>query len=262
MAVRLSPAAQRDPHPRPNGCWVAQFTLTFTTSFARADVNSDFLLFMPATAPDLRQVMSYYQETHHINPEGDVLLSDDTIYGLGIYFLHSLFGSIFLVARTPPLSASAHAESFDSLDMAAPAEDAFSTASQTLPPRYDSGDLSASVGAEQMVLIQNVASVLIGCFPDIEYFVAGGIAGIGTLPRECCRNAKAYLALTCSLSYIDRTSRSPQSLPHRPDQRHQRSGTRCQDWTYRPSGHGRVASTGRSYERALAGWRYAQSVRG
>lgn len=168
-------------------CW--DEALTFTTfvlpNGALADVKRDFLLFMPATAPNLREVMSYYQETHHINPEGDVSISDDTIYGLGIHFLHSLFGSIFLVATTPPLSASVFAESFDSLDMAASAEDALSTASQSLPPRYDVGELSAAVSAEQKALAQNVASVLIGCFPDIEYFVAGGIAGIGKSPHEC-----------------------------------------------------------------------------
>lgn len=122
--------------------------------------------------------MSYYQATHHINPEGDVLISDDTINGLGIHFLHSLFGSLFLIARTPPLSASAFVKSLDSLDMAVPATDA-----QTLPPRYEIRDLSASATVEQTPSIQNVASVLIGCFPDIEYFVAGGIAGIGKLPQ-------------------------------------------------------------------------------
>jgi solute carrier family 25 phosphate transporter 23/24/25/41 len=189
----VSTCSAAPPTSAPNGCWAGPFT--FTTSYARADFDSDFLLFIPATAPDLRQVMSYYQETHHINPEGDVLLSDDTISGLGIHFLHSLFGSIFLVARTPPFSASAHAESFDSLDMAAPAEDAFPTASQTLPPRYDSGDLSASVRAEQKVLVHDIASVLIGCFPDIEYFVAGGIAGIGMLPRGLCTQRKS---LSCT----------------------------------------------------------------
>lgn len=142
---------------------------------------SDFLLFTPGTSPNLHEVMSYYQATHHINPEGDVLLSDDTIYGLGIHFLHSLFGSIFLVARTPPLSASAFTDVLDSLDMAVPATDA-----QTLPPRYDAGDLSAAAAAELKSPVPSVASVLIGCFPDIEYFVAGGIAGIGKLPLRCC----------------------------------------------------------------------------
>lgn len=127
--------------------------------------------------------MSYYQATHHINPEGDVTLSDDTIHGLGIHFLHSLFGSLFLVARTRPLSTSA---SLSSLDMAVPAEDPLSTASQTLPPRYNVGDLSVSADVEEKALANNVATVLIGCFPDIEYFVAGGIAGIGKLPHDCC----------------------------------------------------------------------------
>ncbi|KAL1607804.1 hypothetical protein SLS60_002742 [Paraconiothyrium brasiliense] len=164
--------------------------------FSEVDVNNDgaisfeewrdFLLFMPATAPNLHEVMSYYQETQHINPEGDVLISDDTINGL---------------ARTPPLPASAFAGSFDSLDMAAPSEDAFSAVSQTLPPRYDVKDLSAAVGAEQKALLHNVASVLIGCFPDIEYFVAGGIAGIvsrtSTAPLD---RLKVYLIAQTSVT--------------------------------------------------------------
>ncbi|KAK3204111.1 hypothetical protein GRF29_106g1711225 [Pseudopithomyces chartarum] len=75
--------------------------------------------------------------------------------------------------RTPPLSASAYTKSLDSLDMAVPAADA-----QTLPPRYDTGDLSAAAAAELEPPVLSVASVLIGCLPDIEYFVAGGIAGI------------------------------------------------------------------------------------
>ncbi|KAF1968355.1 calcium dependent mitochondrial carrier protein-like protein [Bimuria novae-zelandiae CBS 107.79] len=151
--------------------------------FSEVDTNNDghisfeewrdFLLFTPGISPNLHEVMSYYQATHHINPEGDVLISDDTIYGLGIHFLHSLFGSIFLVAKTPPLSASVFVDSLNPLDMAVPAEYA-----QTLPPRYHAGDLSASAGVEQKPLVHSVASVLIGCFPDIEYFVAGGIAGI------------------------------------------------------------------------------------
>lgn len=154
--------------------------LTFTFRTPHSYGSRDFLLFMPATVPNLREVMSYYKATHHINPEGDVTLSDDTIYGLGIQFLHSLFGSIFIVARTPPLSSS---DSFESYAMALPAKE---TASQTLPPRYDVEHLPAPISEDQKVLVKSVASVLIGCFPDIEYFVAGGIAGIGKLPLNCC----------------------------------------------------------------------------
>ncbi|KAJ4296455.1 hypothetical protein N0V90_006500 [Kalmusia sp. IMI 367209] len=179
--------------------------------FSEVDANNDgtisfeewrdFLLFIPATAPNLREVMTYYQATHHINPEGDVTLSDDTISGLGITFLHSLFGSLFLIARTPPLSASAFNDSFESLDMALPAEDALSSTSQTLPPRYDVENLPVPITEEQKALVQNVASVLIGCFPDIEYFVAGGIAGIvsrtSTAPLD---RLKVYLIAQTSVT--------------------------------------------------------------
>jgi len=123
--------------------------------------------------------MTYYQATHHINPEGDVQISDENVSRLGIDFLHSFFGSLFLIAKSPPLSASLSGDSQQSLDMASPAEVSRATALQTLPPRYDTEDLSVSPVEEQKGSHQNVASVLIGCFPDIEYFVAGGIAGIG-----------------------------------------------------------------------------------
>ena len=184
-----------------------------------------------------------------------MLISDDTIYGLGIHFLHSLFGSIFLIARTPPLSASAFVEPLDSLDMVVPAADV-----QTLPPRYDIGDLSASAAAEQSPSIQNVASVLIGCFPDIEYFVAGGIAGIGKYSDIALCDSQAHRALTCSLSYLDSTSRPSQGLPYCADQCHQKNRCGCEVWQYFSSCHKCLASSCRCYKRALAGRWYAQSV--
>lgn len=114
-----------------------------------------------------------------MNPEGDVLISDDTIQGLGTTqrFLHFLFGSLFLVARTPPYS------SFPS-DYNAPLEMASSPApslaiSQTLPPRSEGVEkLDAPPAEVPTGLLESLGTVLIACVPHTGYFVAGGIAGI------------------------------------------------------------------------------------
>lgn len=140
---------------------------------------SDFLLFIPAGAPNLRAVLTYFQASTHINPEGDVLISDDTIHGLGIAqkFLHALFGSIFLIARTPPHS-SPSSDYIESFQMVSPAEASRSAVSQTLPPRYDVEDLHVPIAEAQKGLIEGFKSVLIACVPNPGYFVAGGVAGI------------------------------------------------------------------------------------
>ncbi|KAF2447570.1 calcium dependent mitochondrial carrier protein-like protein [Karstenula rhodostoma CBS 690.94] len=79
--------------------------------FSEVDANNDgaisfeewrdFLLFMPATAPNLHHVMSYYQGTHHVNPEGDVLLSDDTIYGLEYFVAGGIAGIVSRTSTAP-----------------------------------------------------------------------------------------------------------------------------------------------------------------
>lgn len=54
------------------------------------NVHRDFLLFIPSTEPGLREVMTYFSAQLKVNPEGDVLISDDTIQGLGIYIRNLL----------------------------------------------------------------------------------------------------------------------------------------------------------------------------
>ncbi|KAF2842140.1 calcium dependent mitochondrial carrier protein-like protein [Patellaria atrata CBS 101060] len=80
--------------------------------FAEIDTNNDgtisfeewrdFLLFIPASAPNLEAVMSYFSSTVKVNPEGDVLISDDTIEGLG-YFLAGGISGIVSRTSTAPL---------------------------------------------------------------------------------------------------------------------------------------------------------------
>lgn len=145
--------------------------------------------------------MTYFQATHHINPEGDVLISDDTIQGLGIaqQFLQSLFGSLFLVARTRPQSfhSSHHLEFAGTASSEVP----HYTVSQTLPPRSDIEDHDAPVAEMQKGLSQSFKSVLIACVPNPGYFVAGGVAGIvsrtSTAPLD---RLKVYLIAQTSVT--------------------------------------------------------------
>ncbi|TWU75653.1 hypothetical protein ED733_007179 [Metarhizium rileyi] len=70
----------------------------------------NFLLFMPAHEHDsqLQAVLSYYDSVVNVTPEGDSLVSDETLEGLGTDELssgslfHSLFGSLVRVASPLP----------------------------------------------------------------------------------------------------------------------------------------------------------------
>ncbi|KAF2267081.1 calcium dependent mitochondrial carrier protein-like protein [Lojkania enalia] len=158
----------------------------------------DFLLFMPATAPNLRAVMTYFSATMKMNAEGDVDVQiDDTFEGLGTDFLHAFFGSLFLIARTPPSSlfSSEPPPALEMSQVAVP-----SAVSQTLPPRPDIQDFRAPIVEARKSLWQSFKSVLIGCVPNPGYFVAGGVAGIvsrtSTAPLD---RLKVYLIAQTSV---------------------------------------------------------------
>lgn len=70
----------------------------------------DFLLFMPARehGSQLKAMLSFYDSVTHVTPEGDSLVSEDTLQGTGTAgtstfrsLLHSLFGSMLRVAFPP-----------------------------------------------------------------------------------------------------------------------------------------------------------------
>lgn len=143
------------------------------------DIHRDFLLFIPVSAPNLHAVMSYFSATMKVNPEGDVLISDDTIQSLGTAqrFLQFFFGSILLVARTPPY-ASFPSEYNAPLEMDSHSVPSLAN-SHTLPPRSEGAEgLDAPHAEVPTGLLESLRAVLIGCFPHAGYFVAGGIAGI------------------------------------------------------------------------------------
>ncbi|KAJ4986904.1 calcium dependent mitochondrial carrier protein [Stagonosporopsis vannaccii] len=153
--------------------------------FAEVDTNGDghisfeewrdFLLFIPASTPNLHAVMSYFNATLKVNAEGDVLVSDDTIQGLGTLqrFLQFFLGSLFLVAKTPPYGFTS--DHVVPLDMASTPTSAIS---QALPPRFDDGEVDSPLIESQRGLLMSFGTMLIACVPNPGYFVAGGIAGI------------------------------------------------------------------------------------
>ncbi|KAF2198898.1 calcium dependent mitochondrial carrier protein-like protein [Delitschia confertaspora ATCC 74209] len=136
----------------------------------------DFLLFNPAPVLNLHSVLSYFSASMKVNPEGDVHISDDTIQGLGIlhFFLKVFFGSLFLVAKSPPYSPlPIHQNTAFDLYESPPA------VSQYLPPHTEAPPLDVDV-AERLEILDSVKSVLISCVPNPGYFVAGGIAGVAS----------------------------------------------------------------------------------
>jgi solute carrier family 25 phosphate transporter 23/24/25/41 len=144
--------------------------------------------------------MSYFSATMKVNQEGDVLVNDDLIQGLGTTqrFLRFFFGSLFIVAHTPPYNPLLSEHSAP-LEMASPTS---KLAYQgTLPPRSEDETSSASLEETQAGLIESLGTMLIACVPNPGYFVAGGVAGIvsrtSTAPLD---RLKVYLIAQTSVA--------------------------------------------------------------
>lgn len=141
-------------------------------------MKRDFLLFIPVSAPSLQAVMSYFTATMKVNAEGDVLISDETIQGLGTAqrFLHFFFGSLFLLAK-PHRNSSFPSDSEARKEMALLPAPSLAV-SHTLPPRPDEEESDAPLAEIHGGILGSIGTVLIACVPHTGYFVAGGIAGI------------------------------------------------------------------------------------
>ncbi|KAI0884839.1 mitochondrial carrier [Annulohypoxylon maeteangense] len=171
----------------------------------------NFLLFMPNTDPTttLRAVFTFYSDILTLNSEGDSVVSEETLQGLGTNILYTLLGSIVRLASPglppggedyiPPSSSST-----DSTDLHDP-ESATHTArvSHRTPnmsaamahsydhhtPSNDAASASVLLEATQPVIPSDAVeietsltekskrSVLMKYIPDSGYFVAGAVAG-------------------------------------------------------------------------------------
>ncbi|KAL8938686.1 MAG: hypothetical protein Q9211_003088 [Gyalolechia sp. 1 TL-2023] len=157
--------------------------------FSEVDTNNDgvisfeewrdFLLFIPASTPNLRAVLSYYTSTVMVNAEGDVHVSNEAVEGIGrrrffSTFVHYFFtpfrasppGSIRQIATTSRgeggnRQASAKSESL---------------LSQRPSDDRSLSDFKGSVTSDDTV--KSRVRLLTDLLPPLGYFLAGGIAGV------------------------------------------------------------------------------------
>lgn len=61
----------------------------------------DFLLFLPETLPDVRNVFLWYQSIHQVSSEGDILVSDEALQSLGYFLAGGLAGAVSRTTTAP-----------------------------------------------------------------------------------------------------------------------------------------------------------------
>ncbi|KAI0900340.1 mitochondrial carrier [Annulohypoxylon nitens] len=165
----------------------------------------NFLLFMPNTDPTttLHAVFTFYSDILTLNSEGDSVVSEETLQGLGTNILYTLLGSIVRLASPglPPdreghvPASSSSANSSDSQDPkstthASQLSHQTQNTSAAMAHSYDlaSGKGAASAGVlievtepdveiESSLIETSKRSVLMKYIPDSGYFVAGAVAG-------------------------------------------------------------------------------------
>ncbi|KAL7624482.1 hypothetical protein AAE478_006047 [Parahypoxylon ruwenzoriense] len=197
----------------------------------------NFLLFMPNTnsTTTLRAVFTFYSDILTLNSEGDSVVSEETLQGLGTDLLYTLFGSLLKLASLPELSPDQE-PSFSSSpssssprgtgELETPVEHMSRTLGNTISidsattRTYAACGFQATTsadshfGVEQAKLstaqgieiesgmrIRSRGSVLIKYLPDSGYFIAGAVAGgisrTATAPLD---RLKVYLLVNTTSS--------------------------------------------------------------
>lgn len=157
--------------------------------FAEVDTNQDgvisfeewrdFLLFIPASTPNLRAVLSYYSSTVMVNAEGDVHVSDEAAEGIGrrrffSTFLRYLFAP-FRASPSDSLPPNVKTSREEDVKSQASANSQSSLSQQRSDDRSP-GDSEGSVKSDDTM--KSRIRLLTDVFPPLGYFLAGGIAGV------------------------------------------------------------------------------------
>ncbi|KAL8940447.1 MAG: hypothetical protein Q9216_002817 [Gyalolechia sp. 2 TL-2023] len=139
----------------------------------------DFLLFIPASTPNLRAVFSYYTSTVMVNAEGDVHVSDEAVEGIGRRRFSSTFVQyLFTPFRVSPSTAVRHIATTSRGEGGNQQALAKSESFLSQQPSDDGshGDLQDSVTSDDTM--KSRIRLLTDLFPPLGYFLAGGIAGV------------------------------------------------------------------------------------
>lgn len=156
-------------------------------------VRTDFLLFLPTSAPGMRQVLSFYTSTSRVSAEGDVHMSDEAVSGLGtaLAFLKSaLFGAIIQIVETRPRPQQQLQYDTNNDDEYAdattpslndPTRPPFSPQDQNLHPEDADPHIPTKPARRkphQPLEQAQEPLKLTDLVPDVGYFLAGGLSGI------------------------------------------------------------------------------------
>lgn len=200
-------------------------------------ISRNFLLFMPNvdSATSLRAVFTFYSDILTLNSEGDSVVSEETLQGLGTNILYTLLGSILRLASPPVIPPDRdHSSSISSRSPQGTTQ--LETTPTEIPPTSSDSVNIESITAHSYVQPTSVATaitanafpaaqqtellveqdikiestglsekkkrnVLIKYIPDPGYFVAGAVAGgisrTATAPLD---RLKVYLLVNTTAS--------------------------------------------------------------
>lgn len=146
-------------------------------------ISRNFLLFLPATKPNLRAVLSYYSSTVTLDAEGDVHVTSDTVEGLGTHlFPKSLFGAIASIGQSPAVKSFPNNPESPSngcsetcSPMGSKSQRCAGEREDEPPVREERHESTISLDNEDMSTSEGLLTSML---PHPGYFLAGGVAGV------------------------------------------------------------------------------------